>query len=498
MAENFWDVLEGRTSESRGATSSAVETAPAFVPAPAAPERRVERAAPAAPERRVERAAPAERRAQESEQPVFNFTPDPARTAENAATAAMAVKEQMPEPAAASPTKDFMDNILGLWQIPAAVAGYEVVRRTYKAMKDSGTPSTRSLGDIDVPFNRPVETTATSAPPARTTTPAQTVMTAGGPVNLSEVPPEMRPMVERSAQVTQQKMTAPTVPPMGVAPAPVVPAPMAPITPPTLADVVEGGGNVTKAVQADVAKAIDAGPAAMGAAPPAAPAATPAAAPVAPAGKERMKSTFKSAADVPAGMVFRPDVGNVDRALFNILGPEHRQNAKDLLNKGQPFGNAPDVNDRVSKITNEYWKAVQGQIPETILGREARIAQGVPHQGFGAFGGLGRAVKVGGVAGTLLTAAEAALAAQQGRYGQAAVQAADVATDFIPGVAVLKQALTGSTLAPGTLPPEYIAEQQRRASLLGSPTAATRAPIPDWAKPQAGGGRGFVNPPQFR
>lgn len=466
MANDFWQALEGRPSD--GGAAPAVQAAPAFVPAPAAPERR------------VERAAPAERRVQESEQPVFNFTPDPTRTAENAATAAMVVKEQMPEPVAASPTKDFMDNILSLWQIPAAVAGYEVVRRTYKAMKDSGTPSTRSLGDIDVPFNRPVETTATSAPPARTTAPAQTVMTAGGPVNLSEVPPEMRPMVERSAQVTQQKMAGPAAPPMGVAPAPVMPAPMAPITPPSLTDVVEGGGNVTKAVQADVARAIDVGPAAMGApaaVPPAAPAATPAAAPVAPAGKERMKSTFKSAADVPAGMVFRPDVGNVDRALFNILGPEHRQNAKDLLNKGQPFGNAPDVNDRVSKITNEYWKAVQGQIPETILGREARIAQGVPHQGFGAFGGLGRAVKVGGVAGTLLTAAEAALAAQQGRYGQAAVQAADIATDFIPGVGAAKQAFTGTTLEPGTMP-EYQQRLQR-------------------VREGAGAGRGFINPPQF-
>jgi hypothetical protein len=385
----------------------------------------------------------------------------------------------MPEPVAASPTKDFMDNILGLWQIPAAIAGAEVVRRGYKAFKEAGAPAqTKSILDTDITFNRPAPTDATSRPAGPAAAPAQTVMTAGGPVNLSEVPPEMRPMVERSAQVTQQKMaTGPVAPPMG-APAPVAPAPL---EIPTLSQTVQQGGNVTKAVQTDLARQIDVAPTVAPSATPAiAPSATPAAPAAAPAvpPKERVKSTFKSAADIPAGMVFRPDVGNVDRALFNILGPEHRQNAKDLLNKGQPFGNAPDVNDRVSKITNEYWKAVQGQIPETILSREARIAQGVPHQGFGSFGGLGRAVKVGGVAGTLLTAAEAALAAQQGRYGQAAVQAADIATDFIPGVSAFKQAFTGTTLAPGTTP-EY-EERVRRV------------------REGAGAGRGFVNPPQFR
>ncbi len=475
MANNFWDALEGKpssepsTSKAAPTEASPSQAAPAFIPAPIATNKKT------------------------SQPDSVVFKPDAVRTAERAAAAANVVKQNMPEPVAASPTEDFMDNILGLWQIPAAIAGAEVVRRGYKAFKEAGAPAqTKSILDSDIQFNRPAETDAIARPTTAAPAPTQTVMTAGGPVNLSEVPPEMRPMVEKSAQVTQQKMTAgPVAPPIGA------PAPVAPIEVPTLSQTLAQGGNVTKAVQADIAQQIDTTPAVAPSATPAvAPSATPAATtatqPVAP--KDRVKSTFKSAADIPAGMVFRADVGNVDRALFNILGPEHRQNAKDLLNKGQPFGNAPDVNDRVSKITSEYWKAVQGQIPETILSREARIAQGVPHQGFGSFGGLGRAVKVGGVAGTLLTAAEAALAAQQGRYGEAAMRGADVATDFIPGVAAAKQAFTGTTVVPGTLPPGYV----ENAALLGSPYYDTEWSKTQRMKERAGAGRGFVNPPQFR
>ena len=227
----------------------------------------------------------------------------------------------------------------------------------------------------------------------------------------------------------------------------------------------------------------------------------PVAAPTAPAQAakppaEKTKSTFKSAADIPSGYVFRPDVGNLDRGLFNILGPEHRLYAKELLNNGMPFGDAgpKDYNQRIAQITEQYWKAVQGQTPETILSREARTAQGVPHGEFGTYGSLGRKAKVAGVAGTLLSAAEAALAAQQGRYGEAAVRGMDVATDFIPGVAAAKQALAPQGVAPGTVPGNIL----DAAAKLGSPYYET-----EWARTQrmreaAGAGRGFVNPPLVR
>jgi len=465
MAENFWDVLEGRTSESRGATSSAVETAPAFVPAPAAPERRVERAAPAAPERRVERAAPAERRAPESEQPVFNFTPDPTRTAENAATAAMVVKEQMPEPAAASPTKDFMDNILGLWQIPAAVAGYEVVRRTYKAMKDSGTPSTRSLGDIDVPFNRPVETTATSAPPARTTTPAQTVMTAGGPVNLSDVPPEMRPMVERSAQVTQQRMAGGFAGPVTIDPN------AAPATS-SMSQTVEQGGNITKSVQAEVAQKIDA---------------TPLTSP------EANKTVTKTIVDNIASKI-----GPGDQWLHNNLGPNYKLFI-DTYNKGNPVGSYQNA-------INIWGKTFQGpkiaDIPLSI-----RMERGIaPPPVGGSFGKIaieppssttaapidaaknqsGKA-SIGTLANTALNAAGGLMlvdmfkkARETGDYSDFALGAIGQILGNIasPKTNVGYMLMQPNTVSSGTLDSPEAQEMMRRR--------------------EAGAGRGFVNPPQFR
>lgn len=308
--------------------------------------------------------------------------------------------------------------------------------------------------------------------------------------------PEDKLMVERSYKAMMDKQIAaairqaavpPTQAPTAVAPSatPVAPAatqlPPAPLAAP-VAPAAPAAPIPTTFAGATVAE------------PPVAAPTAPAQAAKPPA--EKTKSTFKSAADIPSGYVFRPDVGNLDRGLFNILGPEHRLYAKELLNNGMPFGDAgpKDYNQRIAQITEQYWKAVQGQTPETILSREARTAQGVPHGEFGTYGSLGRKAKVAGVAGTLLSAAEAALAAQQGRYGEAAVRGMDVATDFIPGVAAAKQALAPQGVAPGTVPGNIL----DAAAKLGSPYYET-----EWARTQrmreaAGAGRGFVNPPLVR
>jgi hypothetical protein len=125
--------------------------------------------------------------------------------------------------------------------------------------------------------------------------------------------------------------------------------------------------------------------------------------------KEPAVASFKTAKDIPEGFVFRPDVGNLDRSMYNILGPEHRQYAKELLTGGQMFGNVKDVNAEVSKLSTEYFQKLQSQIPESILSRDERRAQGVPSK-FGNYGlqGFGKAAKVGGVAGTLFAVADVA------------------------------------------------------------------------------------------
>jgi hypothetical protein len=268
--------------------------------------------------------------------------------------------------------------------------------------------------------------------------------------------------------------------------------PVAPVTPQTNAPIVstpsvQAGvqtGNATQAVQAVVAQELDK---ATGVAP------TEPVTPKTPK-KEPAVATFKTLADVPKGYEFRSDVGNLDRSMYNILGPEHRQYAKELLTGGQMFGNSPNVNADVSRLSTQYFQKLQSEIPETILSRDERRAQGIPSK-FGNYGlqGFGKAAKVGGVAGTLFAVADIANAAQQGKYGQAAVQGVDVATDYIPMVAQLKQGLAPTEAgAPGV--------SQKRiesSALLGSPYAQT-----EWAKNQrlkekAGAGRGIAPPSAY-
>jgi hypothetical protein len=276
--------------------------------------------------------------------------------------------------------------------------------------------------------------------------------------------------------------------------APVSPVdPFAPRPNPYMTPSVQTGvqtGNATQAVQAVVAQELDK---ATGVAP------TEPATPKSPK-KEPAVATFKTLADVPEGFVFRSDVGNVDRSLGNILGLEHRANAREMFTGGKPFGqftgSGPTAyNDEISRLTTDYFKKLQSEIPETILSRDARRAQGIPSD-FGTYAkttNFGKAAKVGGVAGTLIAAADIANAGQQGKYGEAAVRSADLATDYIPMVAQLKQGLAPTEAgAPG------VSKQRIESSaLLGSPYAQT-----EWAKNQrlkkkAGAGRGIAPPSAY-
>lgn len=224
-------------------------------------------------------------------------------------------------------------------------------------------------------------------------------------------PLEMTPVqkaqaiAERNRQagigVTPPAPAAPGAPAAG--PAPVQP----PAAPTTVTEAVVTGQSPNQAIQAEIAQQIDA-PA--GSVPPESGVKKRAA---------KTQVTFKPGQQLPEGTVFRPDLGNLDRSLYNILGPEHRRNAMEMLNEGKPFGNVEGatLNQSVSDITNKYWKSLQEQIPETILDRGAREAQGVKSS-FGNYGSLGKAVKVAGVAGTLMAVADLAKASQLAKEGQ--------------------------------------------------------------------------------
>jgi hypothetical protein len=191
---------------------------------------------------------------------------------------------------------------------------------------------------------------------------------------------------------------------------------------------------------------------------------------------------FKTEADIPPGFVARYDVGNLDRSMGNILGLEHRANARDLFNQGKPFGQSANLNQDVSDLTKRYFQQLQSEIPETILGREARQAQKIPSE-FGVFAKntpFGTGVTVAGKAATLFALPHIANAAQQGNYGSAALQAADIATDYLPFVGQVKQALSPSSAGEGsTLSPQIVAQQKAYMDNLyrlgGGPLANTEA-----------------------
>jgi hypothetical protein len=206
-------------------------------------------------------------------------------------------------------------------------------------------------------------------------------------------------------------------------------------------------------------------------------------APAVPTGNYPTQQSFKSLKDIPEGFTFRPDVGNLDRSMYNILGPEHRQLAKEFLTGGQMFGQSADVNADVSRLTNQYFQRLQSEIPETILSRDARKMQGVPSD-FGTFsskGGFGKGVKVAGVAGTLFSLADIANAAQRGKITEAGMKTADLATDFIPFVSQIKAALSPPTVSSGTL------DSPEARELFARAYAA-----------KVGGGRGIGVPPPLR
>lgn len=198
------------------------------------------------------------------------------------------------------------------------------------------------------------------------------------------------------------------------------------------------------------------------------------------------QKTFKTAADIPEGYVFRPDVGNLDRSMGNILGKEHREYARELFSGGKPFGHSDNLNADVSRLTTEYFKRLQQEVPETILGREARIAQKVPSE-FGTFAkgaNFGKAAKVAGVAGTLISVADLANA-------KTAQDKATAGTNLLG--AVLPPFMDINDVgAPGVGKDRF-----EDAFKLGSPYAQTEEAKKSRLKEKAGAGRGIAPPSAY-
>jgi len=196
--------------------------------------------------------------------------------------------------------------------------------------------------------------------------------------------------------------------------------------------------------------------------------------------------------------------GSGDNNLFNSYGSDMMKRIRNEVNEGQMVGPYANYETKVNP-------AIKGISPESAIGkdlaqlREAQIGGnygplGTPASIGGKKGGLiqgtnmvAKAVKAGGPAALLMSIADAANAATQGRYGEAAVRGADVATDYLPMIAQLKQGLSPTEAGAPTVSKQTIAS----SALLGSPYAQT-----DWAKGQrlkekAGAGRGIAPPSAY-
>jgi hypothetical protein len=184
--------------------------------------------------------------------------------------------------------------------------------------------------------------------------------------------------------------------------------------------------------------------------------------------KSKAIPTFKTEADLPKDTVFRPDVGNLDRSLANILGTEGRLYAKDVLNEGKMFGqyegDGKKYNKKISDLVSAYGEELKKITPSIDLTtRDGRVAAGLPQtQNYGP--ALGKAAKVGGVLGTLMTVAQSANAKEA---------LGNVAESLLP------IGLTASSLASGELAPEIRAakdRQMKEMQKLGSPYRSVPPP----------------------
>jgi hypothetical protein len=194
--------------------------------------------------------------------------------------------------------------------------------------------------------------------------------------------------------------------------------------------------------------------------------------------------------------------GAGDNNVFNSYDSDLMKRLRNEVNQGQMVG--PYTN--YEKVVNP---AIKGISPETAIGKElAALPEksgnygtlGTPATIGGKKGGLMtgkntvlKGLKAGGPALLLMSMADAAKAAQQGKYGEAAVRGADIATDYIPGIAQLKQGLAPTEAgAPG------VSKQTiENAYKLGSPYAQTEEAKKARLREKAGAGRGIAPPSAY-
>jgi hypothetical protein len=163
------------------------------------------------------------------------------------------------------------------------------------------------------------------------------------------------------------------------------------------------------------------------------------------------RPTKQAVAAEMEGKVFKKDFGGADNYLEKEFGPDIRRFMTDEFNKGKPYGGGQPAMDKAYADIKKYDTWLKENIPEQTLNRTERKAMGIPPPK--NYPVLGKAMKVGGAAGLLMTAGQAANAREA--IGNVAE-------------ALLPLGMTPSDLAPGTLTKKQL-EAYKEAQKLGSP-----------------------------
>lgn len=272
---------------------------------------------------------------------------------------------------------------------------------------------------------------------------------------VSAYSPAEQEMLQRSAanaaakaqEAEVKRLQGQSAVPGGVAPA-AAPAPVAPAAPaatPTVTQAVEAGVSPTQALQVEVAKQLEATPAQT--TQPAEP----------PKNKGGRPSKAAKEAQLASG-VFKEGFGGADNWMQSQVGNDIRKFIRDEFNAGKPYGGGQAAMEKAYADIGRYEQWLKENIPVQTLNRAERKALGVPSPE--PYGPLGKAMKVGGVAGLLMTAAQAANAKQAAQN---------------VGEALLPIGMTPSELATGTLTEKQLRAFQE-AQKLGSPYRSVPPP----------------------
>lgn len=197
----------------------------------------------------------------------------------------------------------------------------------------------------------------------------------------------------------------------------------------------------------------------------------------------KTQKTFKSVAEIPEGMKFSSEVGGADSWLHDAVGPEARKFILEEFNQGKRLGGGKEAMTKAYGLVGQYEDWLKKNVPENILGRSERKAAGVPHPQ--QSGPLGKAAKVGGMAGLLMTAAQFANAKTPEEKMNAGTN------------------LLGAILPPGADileagAPTVNDKQFQNAYKLGSPYAQTEEAKKARLKEKAGAGRGIAPPSAYQ